>query len=212
MLDLEIIKEKYQEMDTDDLIRLSKKHNDLREDAIPILISELKKRGKKQDAENLLNNEVNQTELNYQNWSMNEIQQMVEERIKSGEKIDSIKIDLKENGIDIFQVLKDEIQIKDEIYDKITLMKENGISHSEIDEHLNKTYSIEKTEASKIKSDLKIKGKRNESIGFILIAISSIFILILISGGNDYIGIKRCLFIFIAGFTLFIRGKKQSKE
>ena len=73
------------------------------------------------------------------------------------------------------------------------------------------SYRINGSEVTSFDSDT-LARLRNESIGFILIAISSIFILILISGGNDYIGIKRCLFIFIAGFTLFIRGKKQSKE
>ena len=85
MLDLEIIKQKYQEMLTDDLVRLSKKPKDLREDVIPILKTELIKRGKKDAADTLINYKDDNSELQYQNMTLSQLRQMVQERVDEGE-------------------------------------------------------------------------------------------------------------------------------
>ena len=115
MLDLEVIKEKYQEMPIDDLIKLSKKPKDLREEVIPILQAELIRRGKKGDADTLANFKEEDSNLLYQNMSLNQLREMVEERLNAGEEMDSIKIDLRLNGIDVFEVLKEEVKLQEEV-------------------------------------------------------------------------------------------------
>ena len=212
MLDLEIIKEKYHEMSTDDLVRLSKKSKDLREDVIPILKAELIKRGKRDNAADLENFKEDHSELQYQNMSLNELRQMTQERINAGEAMDSIKIDLRLNGVDIFEVLKEEITLQDEVYDSITKLKGTGASQDDVDKHLEESYNIEKSDASKIKTDLKIKGKRNQKWGFILIIFSCLLLLLIMLGDNYFKVLKTAIFFLITGISMYAIGLKQAKE
>ena len=212
MLDLEIIKEKYQDMSTDDLVRLSKKSKDLREDVIPILKAELIKRGKRDNAADLENFKEDHSELQYQNMSLNELRQMTQERINAGEAMDSIKIDLRLNGVDIFEVLKEEITLQDEVYDSITKLKGTGASQDDVDKHLEESYNIEKSDASKIKTDLKIKGKRNQKWGFILIIFSCLLLLLIMLGDNYFKVLKTAIFFLITGISMYAIGLKQAKE
>ncbi len=212
MLNLESIKEKYHEMLTDDLVRLSKKPKDLREDVIPILTAELIKRGKRDDATTLANFKENDSELLYQNMSLNELRQMTQERINAGEAMDSIKIDLRLNGIDVFEVLKEEITLQEEVYDSITKLKETGASQDDIDKHLEESYNIEKLDANKIKTDLKIKGKRNQTWGFVLIVISCFFLLLMMMGDHYFKILKTSVFLLITGISMYAIGVKQAKE
>lgn len=211
MLNLEVIKEKYQKLDTKELIKLSKKPNDLREDVIPILKAELIKRGKRDDAEALTNFKDNGSGLKYQGWSLSELRDMVQERVNAGEAMDSIKIDLRLNGIDVFEVLKEEIQLQEEVYNSITQLKENGVSQDVIDKHLEESYNIEKSDASKIKTDLKLKGKRNQTWGFIFIVISCLLIAIIIASDN-YKNIKLPVIMLISGVSWYSIGVKQAKD
>lgn len=213
MLNLEIIKEKYQEMLTDDLVRLSKKPKDLRDDVIPILKAELIRRGKRDAADALTNFNEDNSELKYQNMSLSELRQIVQERVNVGEAMDSIKIDLRLNGIDVFEVLKEEIQFQEEVYDSITKLKETGASSDDIDKHLEESYNIEKTDASKIKTDLKIKGERNQTWGFVLIIIGCLFLLLsMIVSRNYFRTIKTAILLLISGISMYAIGVKQAKD
>ncbi|MES2513021.1 MAG: hypothetical protein V4580_02710 [Bacteroidota bacterium] len=211
MLDLELIKQKYQDMLTDDLVRLSKKPKDLREEVIPILQTELNRRGKRDDAA-ALTRLLNETpELKYQGLSLIELREVVKERLEAGEAMDSIKIDFRLNGIDVFELLKDEVNFEEEVYSSITQMKQDGASAKEIDEHLEKNYQIEKADTGKIKADLIIKGKRNQTIGFILIVISCILILLIVFD-NSIKGVKGSVILLISGISMYALGVKQAKE
>jgi hypothetical protein len=212
MLNLEVIKEKYQEMLTDDLVRLSKKPKDLREDVIPILKLELIRRGKRDAADALTNFKDDDSELKYKNMSLSELRQMVEERVNSGEAMDSIKIDLRLNGIDVFEVLKEEIQFQEEVFDSITKLKEIGVSQDTIDKHLKESYNIEKSEASKIKTDLKIKGKRNQTWGFVFIIVSCLSFLLIMLTDNYYKILKFSITLLITGISMYAIGVKQAKD
>ena len=211
MIDLETIKEKYQEMLTDDLIRLSKKPKDLRADVIPILKTELIRRGKRDDAATLEILLSQTSELDYQNMSLIELREMVKERVNAGEAMDSIKIDLRLNGIDVFELLKEEVKLEEEVYSSITQMKQDGASNAEIDTHLKNTYDIEKSDAGKLKSELKIKGKRNQNWDFILITVSCL-ILFLMFLSDEYRGLKLTILLLISGVTTYILGGKQAKD
>ena len=199
-------------MPIDDLIKLSKKPKDLREEVIPILQAELTRRGKKGDADTLANFKEEDSNLLYQNMSLNQLREMVEERLNAGEEMDSIKIDLRLNGIDVFEVLKEEVKLQEEVFDSITKLKETGASSDDIDKHLEKSYNIEKSDANKIKTDLKIKGKRNQTWGFTLIIISCILILLMILGENYFKILKTTIFLFISGISMYAIGVKQAKD
>lgn len=199
-------------MSTPDLIKLSKNPKDLREDVLPILKAELLKRGKKDDALALFDFHENGSELNYQDLSLKEIRQMVQDRVNSGESMESIKIDLKENGIDVFEILKEDHQFQEKVFHSITQMKQDGATSIEIDEHLEKAYNLEKADAVKLKSDLKIKGKRNKNIGFALILVSFIIGSYIIIKDDRYKGLLKCVALMVTGFSLYIIGTKQEKD
>ncbi|MES2763889.1 MAG: hypothetical protein V4677_16860 [Bacteroidota bacterium] len=211
MLDLQLIKEKYQAMLTDDLIRLSKKPKDLREEVIPVLKAELIRRGKRDDAA-VVDQILEETQkLKYQGLSLVELREIVRERLDAGEEMESIKIDFRLNGIDVFELLKEEVKFEEEVFGSITQMKQEGASVTDIDDHLEKTYQIDKADTSKLRSELIVKGKRNQTWGFVLIMISCVFLLIMCLNDSTH-GLKAYGLMLISGISMYALGVKQAKD
>lgn len=209
MLDLENIKERYREMSDHELLKLARSPKDLREDVVPILKAELLKRGKKDEAASI---DALPEESEYANLSLAELREIVQERLAAGEHLDSIKIDLRLQGIDVFEILKEENKYVDGIHNTITQLKEDGKTAQEIDTHLEKSYNIETGTAVKLRSDVKLKGKRNKNIGFVLILISVLLGLLVVLADTHHKLLKTSIICFISGCSLFALGTKQEKE
>lgn len=169
---LHSIKQKYENLDNDSLLRLTNDLNGLNQDVIPPLLSELKKR-KLDNGIEKINNYLNPS-FEEINIDFNELKLEVLDRIKGGEGIESIKQDLKERlGESYYEFLTNEIDNAEDlsdddfIYAASTLiamdkqqasggeiketLKNNGINASKVD----KLIDISKHNSDFIELELK---------------------------------------------------------
>ncbi len=171
MKDLDVIINTYKSISTEKLISLSKNPADLELKAIPHLQAELISRGKAKEATELddyLQNGVAE-KLDYRNFSKEEITALIQERLALGESFDSIKIDLKENGINIFDILKEEATAEARHFDFIANLQNNGASDTEIADKLNYTFGTTQQEAEALKEKYENRKRIGIIIGIIVL-------------------------------------------
>jgi len=211
MNDLRNIEEKYKGMTIEELIRLTIKPQDLRLDVIPILQMELFNRGLKKEAMSLTDFLVKSKEKpRFSELSVVELKQLIEDRLESGESIESIKIDLKDDGINIFDIINDDNTLKEKAFDYITHLKQQGLEENEIDEKLKETFSMEKGDSGMLKIQLKKNGNQNLIYGYTISIIALLLIIISLSvGGSVTIG---GIIILSLGIWRIFKGYEQLKE
>lgn len=105
MNNLKLVAEQYQRLSIDELIHIASDPAALDPDAIPLLQKELITRNHPEEALALTQFLLNSS-LRLSFLSIEELQKLVFERLESGESIESIKLDLKENGINIFDIME----------------------------------------------------------------------------------------------------------
>src|SRR6187455_746903 len=128
MNDLRDIEENYKRMTDEKLIQLTMTPQDLRLEVIPILQQELLNRGQHQAAISLTGFLVKSKEKpRFSEMTVVELKQLVNERLESGESIESIKLHLKDDGVNIFDVLNDDMELQEKAFDYITHLKEQGL-------------------------------------------------------------------------------------
>ncbi len=211
MDNLKSIQENYKKMDIDKLIQLSMQPHDLRLEVVPILQEELLSRGLKEEAMALTEFLIGtKEETRFQDMSTAELKQLITDRLESGEPIESIKLDLKDDGINIFDVINDDTKLKDEAFDYIVDLKQKGIEDSEIDKKLKENLSIDKEDSEMLKIQLKQNGKQNLTLGYAISIIALLLMTMSLSlGGNVTIGGGLLLAI---GIWRIFRGYEQTKD
>ena len=128
MSNLNDIEAYYQGVSKEKLLQIAQRPQDLRLDAIPLLQKELLGRGMNAEAllitDFLVGVKKDEPErLNYAEMSLYEMQEHVKERIQEGESIESIKLDLRENGVDIFAILNENDNLKESAFEYMTYLK-----------------------------------------------------------------------------------------
>lgn len=137
MIDLKDIQENYKRMPLEKLIMLANNPKELELEAIGILQQELLNRNQTKEALSFTEFLINRKKENsIGNMSMPELKQLIKDRLESGEPIENIKIDLKEEGIDIFDIVNSDNKLKEKAFDYILHLKENGNNDNEIDKKL----------------------------------------------------------------------------
>ena len=192
MSDLKDIQENYKKMSIEKLIDLTIKPEGLRLEIIPILQQELISRGKTEAAMSLSEFLVRPKEKSrFRKLSEVDLKKLIKERLDSGESIESIKIDLKDDGVDFFNFINNDDKLKDQAFDFITDLKKNGVGDKEINQKLNETFSLEKQEAEILKVQLRKRGRQKINSGYFLLIIGLILIVgsLSINGGINIAGI-----------------------
>lgn len=172
MKNLDLIITTYKEISTEKLILLSKNPSDLQIEVIPHLQAELISRGKLQEVkelDNYLQNGINER-IDYRDFSKEEIHALIQERLALGESFESIKIDLKENGINIFDILKEEAKTEARHFDFIANLQNNGAHDAEIADKLNYAFGTSQEEAEELKAKYENRKRIGIIVGAILIA------------------------------------------
>ena len=210
MDDLKAIEENYRRMRTDELLHLSKTPQDLRLEVIPLLQKELLNRHQQEEALMLSSFLINSREQHrFKNLTKKELKELIQARLDSGESLESIKLDLKDDGINIFDIINEENKLLEKTFDYITHLKNEGLGDEEIDEKLQKDLAIEKQEVDIIKERLRKRGKLNLSVGYTLLSVAVIFSIISLSAGGQ-ITIKGILAAGIAIWRIIV-GHDQLK-
>jgi hypothetical protein len=211
MNDLRNIEENYTRMSIEELRRLTTKPHELRLEVIPILQQELLNRGQNKDAMSLTDFLVkSKAKPRFSEMSIIELKQLIGDRLDSGESIESIKIDLKDDGIDIFDIINDDNKLKEKAFDYITHLKQQGLKEKEIDEKLKETFSIGEEDSETLKIQLKKKGNQNLILGYSISIIALLLIVISLSVGRS---------VTVAGVVILaisigrvIKGHEQLKK
>lgn len=210
MNDLRSIEENYRRMTIEKLIDLAMKPQELRIEVIPILQQELLNRGLNKEAISLTDFLVRSKEKpRYSESSVVELKKQIEDRLESGESIESIKANLKDDGINIFDIINDENEVNEKAFDYISYLKQKGVGEKEIDEKLKKTFSMEKEDSEMLKIQLKKKGNQNLIIGYSISIIALLLIITSFVGNRVTIGV---IFVLAIGIWRIVKGYEQLKE
>ena len=208
MDNLNSIIDNYKRLRTEELIQIAKSPEQLQVEIIPHLQAELFNRNKKEEAI-LLSEYLVKRPKPLSELSKKELTEMIKERVDSGESLESIKLDLKDNGVDMFDLLETHNQVQGKVFDYLTSLKEDGLNETEIDEKLKSRFSLDENEADVLKRQLRAKGKQNLIIGYSLVIIMGI-LSILTLGSGGYVGIGGILLIGI-GIWRIVEGYRQRK-
>jgi hypothetical protein len=208
MDNLDIIIEKYKALRTEELIELARNPHQLELGVIPHLQAELFNRNKKEEAI-LLSEFLVKRPRAVAELPREELAQMIKERVDSGELLESIKLDLKDKGVDLFDILHVQNKMQDKAIGYLTSLKDEGMNDEEIDEKMKSNFSLTPDETDILKRELKVKGKQNLIIGYTLVISMSILSVVVLSMGG-YIGIGGLLLVAI-GVWRIIEGHRQRK-
>ncbi len=224
-MDLELIKKNYAESATFKLLKLVDTVKELNEEAVPLLIAELKKRKEVaalQKIQDILNPPERQ-EVDY-----TELKAEVLERIKEGESIESIKHDLKERlgDDDYYHFLANEVNqaktINDELFLKAaatiidnqiqnnknedelkTELLNQGLNSVDAEKIINSSNHNKELFENTIKEKLKKRTKNDLIFGPIILVIGLIITIGSLAGSNYIIITYGAI---ISGIAKTIRG------
>ena len=205
-MDIEKIKETYTNCSTEKLIYLLPDIGGMNPEVLPYLQEELNNRGKTEEA-GLIADFIDGAELKPNVLTPEEVYKIVENRLKNGESIDTIKFDLKHQGVDILKMAQEEQQKEDSIFDLMTLLKDEGKTYKEIEKELAEKLGINDEETIVLNEKLAKKGKRNVTIGYILILIALTYGLVYYSY-REWVSFKAIGILLIGVWRIQI-GKKQ---
>lgn len=215
MSNLNDIEAYYQGVSNEKLLQIAQRPQDLRLDAIPLLQKELLGRGMNAEAllitDFLVGVKKDEPERpNYAEMSLYEMQEHVKERIQEGESIESIKLDLRENGVDIFAILNENDNLKESAFEYMTYLKKEGFEEEEIAEKLEENLSIDKRDSEMLKVQIKNSGKQNLTIGYTLAILGSVFILLTLSSTGGF-PISAVILIVLGVWRIYV-GYERLKE
>ncbi len=215
MSNLNDIEAYYQGVSNEKLLQIAQRPQDLRLDAIPLLQKELLGRGMNAEAllitDFLVGVKKDEPERpNYAEMSLYEMQEHVKERLQDGESIESIKLDLRENGVDIFAILNENDNLKESAFEYMTYLKKEGFEEEEIAEKLEENLSIDKRDREMLKVQIKNSGKQNLTIGYTLAILGSVFILLTLSSTGGF-PISAVILIVLGVWRIYV-GYERLKE
>lgn len=215
MSNLNDIEAYYQGVSNEKLLQIAQRPQDLRLDAIPLLQKELLGRGMNAEAllitDFLVGVKKDESERpNYAEMSLYEMQEHVKERIQEGESIESIKLDLRENGVDIFAILNENDNLKESAFEYMTYLKKEGFEEEEIAEKLEENLAIDKSDSEMLKVQIKNSGKQNLTIGYTLAILGSVFILLTLSSTGGF-PISAVILIVLGVWRIYV-GYERLKE
>ena len=193
--------EKYRNMGDEELILLAYQPEGTPTEHFPIIQKELIRRGKQDEAlalsEYLIT--INQKQ-NLALLSREELRLYIDRRIAEGESPEAIQLDLKEYGINIFDIAIEESEEREKAYDYITELKQKDYEEYEIDQKVKEKYAIEQDEVENLRTGRAHSGKFNLILGVVMV----IAAVALIPGALEYSGRR-----YIGTICLLILGVWQ---
>lgn len=179
----------YKRMSSDELIELAGNPAHLRPEVIPLLANELRSRSLDVFADELVSSKKEPQPDDIVEEGEEElasVTQEVKERIGGGESIESIKADLNERGINIFDLLDKEVGEEDAFFDKITQLKREGISNETLQQKLVAEEQFTEEGSKAVITKLKDKAKKNIIYGTLCFFVAAFIILYTMEEADKY--------------------------
>jgi len=210
MMEFKTPEEIYREMSDEDIILIAYQPEGIKLEEIPIIQKELLHRKKSEEAimlsEYLIaaNQKVNLARL-----SDDELRQHINERLEQGESIDVIRQDMKESGINFFDIIATENKERHKAFDYISELKQQGLEEDEVDDKIREKYKLEQDEVEDLKVQRMRSGRKNLIIGYSIVGVMSLLMLVSISmGGSISIG---AIIIVAVGIWQIYSGYEKMK-
>lgn len=206
MEDLHQIEKRYKELHTEKLVQLAKEAHMLRPEVIPLLKTELIRRGEEKIAFEL--DSPTAAGINFENISLQEIQELVAQRLEMGESIESIRIDLSDNGINVVDLFNKEGKIREEAFEHIASSTGSGVDDSTLNKNLKEKFDLETDKVEELKAEMRSRANFYTILGSIITLIS--FMLLIVSIGGEGIRLRNVFIAFGIGIFLIIKGVRQN--
>ena len=194
MIDLKMIEDNYKKVSDDKLKLIVTELDDLNAEAIPILQKELLNRNFKEEVLVVTNFLLcpKENQNIYENLSFGELREIIDERLNTGESIESIKIDLEDNGVNIYEIFNTDSKEREKIYMNISHLKDLGYTEEEISKELKSEFLLEESEAKSLQDELKSKNKMR--LIFLFIAFIALILRFILSFASLFIAYVSMMF------------------
>jgi hypothetical protein len=117
---------------------------------------------------------------------------------------------LKENGIDILDIINAESKEREKAFDYMLALKNLGLDDTEVKEKMQETFSIDEVTSEVLQAQFKKRGWQNLVIGFSLVGIVGLLIILGINAHNG-IGIGAVL-VAATGIWRIVVGSRQLRS
>lgn len=141
--------------------------------------------------------------------SADEIRAIINRRLDSGEKLESIKVDLQSRGVDLLKVIAEEGEKTEAIDERLVEMQSQGKTEEEIAQQLKKEFGISKEEAAQLPEQVKSRGAGLIAAGVLMLVIAVPYAAVMLQNAehmNAYF-----LALIPAGLGLVIAGWRRKR-
>ena len=208
MSNINEIRKNYSVFSTDKLLRIAKEIDGLKPEAVVLLQEELIKRNELDEASKITKHLINQKNEQELRNNFNP-EDYIKKELKAGESIENIKFKLNTMGIDMFDVIKKEQSQENIILNYIESKKAEGESQETIDNDLKKSFNVDSNYVSEVQNKLREKGKKNTTIGIVLLVVSIVINIFLLTKGRVSIP---AILLFGLGIWKLVQGEHQLRK
>lgn len=141
--------------------------------------------------------------------SADEIRAIINRRLDSGEKLESIKVDLQSRGVDLLKVIAEEGEKTEAIDERLVELQSQGKTEEEIAQQLKKEFGISKEEAAQLPEQVKSRGAGLIAAGVLMLVIAVPYAAVMLQNAehmNAYF-----LALIPVGLGLVIAGWRRKK-
>ena len=141
--------------------------------------------------------------------SADEIRAIINRRLDSGEKLESIKVDLQSRGVDLLKVIAEEGEKTEAIDERLVELQSQGKTEEEIAQQLKKEFGISKEEAAQLPEQVKSRGAGLIAAGVLMLVIAVPYAAVMLQNAehmNPYF-----LALIPAGLGLVIAGWRRKR-
>ena len=203
-MDINLIKQNYSERSLEGLKILLDEIDTLREDVIPVLRDEFIKRNDAESVEKIEHflASSNQTQF----FSNEDAKEYIRTELANGQSMDILKLELKERGINIFEIINEDENLETDAIQYMTNLKEQGVKNRDLQEHLDKEFEVVEGKEDELLKSLKRNGTINILFGILLLIIGCILFM-----GHLYLGRLPITSLLMIGLGIWrlSRGIKQ---
>lgn len=208
MSNINEIRKNYSVFSTDKLLSIAKEIDGLKPEAVVLLQEELIKRNELDEASKITKHLINQKNEQELRNNFNP-EDYIKKELKAGESIENIKFKLNTMGIDMFDVIKKEQSQENIILNYIESKKAEGESQETIDNDLKKSFNVDSNYVSEVQNKLREKGKKNTTIGIVLLVVSIVINIFLLTTGRVSIP---AILLFGLGIWKLVQGEHQLRK
>lgn len=141
--------------------------------------------------------------------SADEIRAIINRRLDSGEKLESIKVDLQSRGVDLLKVIAEEGEKTEAIDERLIELQSQGKTEEEIAQQLKKEFGISKEDAAQLPEQVKSRGAGLIAAGVLMLVIAVPYAAVMLQNPehmNAYF-----LALIPAGLGLVIAGWRRKR-